>query len=940
MPRRPSAFLIAASLLALAVPAAPAFADDPFTGWSIPGSDVTPDPAVIYGTLENGMRYAIRKNAQPEGAAAVRLSFNFGSLAEAEDERGLAHFIEHMVFNGTTNVPEGEMVKMLERLGLAFGADTNASTGFDRTTYQLDLPVADKERLDAAFFLMRETASEVLFDPAAIDRERGVILGERRAREGVGIREITDQLGFFLPDTPYSRRLPIGAVKILESAEANSFRSLYQRYYRPENAVFVFVGDADPAEIEARIKATFGDWRGVGEAGAPMDQGRVDFARPFAVDTFVDPAASTNIEIDILRPYEDDPDTLAWRREAIVTNLAVSILNRRLAKLTSLPDTPITGASLSLSDLDGLVETAGINVSARDGAWAEALAVAEQELRRALTYGFTDDELALAVKSSAGSYRTAADRADSRTHAQLAAALLSAADDDSIVTTPAFRLSFFEQVAPTITAEEVSAELKRLFTGSAPLIHLSAKEDVAPEILQAAYESSIQLTVAESVAADTLTFAYDDWGAPTPIVSDHKDDLTGIRTLAFGNGVKLNIKTTDFEPGKVSFTVRMAGGHAAFPADKPGLGTVVGILSTAGGTGKHSLDELRTLTAGRPVRLGVGLSARDFTVGGTINPDDLDLQLKVAAAYLTDPGFRPEADNQWANLYPQISRQVLAKPESVAGSRLTAMLTGDDWRFGLPDETVLAQRSLAEAKDIWTALAKDAPIEIGIVGSVDEEAAIAAVAQSFGALPTRATSETFADRPVALQPQPAPVLLYHDGEADSSVIVTVWPTDDDDDVRTEATMDLLAAVMDLKMTEKLREELGATYSASVDSSMSSEYDGFGTFFVGSTVDPARIDEVEAAVDQAVAELRDAAVDTDLLARARNPIIEGIREGMKRNGSWIGVVDEAQSEPARIARLLGQEALYAGITAEEILAAARTYLTPEKKIVARILPRSK
>ncbi|MCY7398331.1 MAG: insulinase family protein, partial [Sphingomonas bacterium] len=271
-------FAIGVSFAALTLPAtAPALAQPAATSaWGLRVTDVVSDPAIRYGRLANGMRYAIRRNTTPKGTASVRLHFPFGSIGETEDERGLAHFIEHMAFNGTTNVPEGDMVKILERQGLAFGPDTNAATGFDSTTYKLDLPVTDKARIDTALFLMREVASEVKFDPAAVQRERGVIEGERRARDSFQLRYVTDLLNFQAPNTLYGKRLPIGTTPVITTAPAARIADLYRRYYRPENATLVIVGDVDPVALEAQVKAKFADWRGKGAAGVKLPRGSVD----------------------------------------------------------------------------------------------------------------------------------------------------------------------------------------------------------------------------------------------------------------------------------------------------------------------------------------------------------------------------------------------------------------------------------------------------------------------------------------------------------------------------------------------------------------------------------------------------------------------------------------------------------------------------------------
>jgi len=314
-------------------------------GWGVKLTDVTPDQSIRYGSLPNGMKYAIMRNATPKGAASVRLQFAFGSIGEAENERGLAHFIEHMAFNGSTHVPEGDMVKILERQGLKFGPDTNAVTGFDTTTYMLDLPRADAEHLDTAMFLFREVASELKLDPSAIDRERGVILGEERARDNFQLHQVVDMIGFQLPQTPYPNRIPIGLDTVLKTASADTIRNLYHRYYRPENATLVFVGEADPALVEAKIQKTFADWKDSGSAGAPLPRGRVDLSRPASFDTFIDPAVATTVNYTIARKWSDPADTLADRRQKIVEALATALFNRRIDKIAHAEGSPLIGGA-------------------------------------------------------------------------------------------------------------------------------------------------------------------------------------------------------------------------------------------------------------------------------------------------------------------------------------------------------------------------------------------------------------------------------------------------------------------------------------------------------------------------------------------------------------------------------------------------------------------
>lgn len=262
--------------VALAPPPTAAAQDaQPSQPWAQAASDIPADTAVRFGTLPNGMRYAIMKNATPPGQASLRLRIAAGSLMENEDQLGLAHFMEHMAFNGTTNVPENDLLRILERLGLAFGADTNAFTSFDQTAYTLELPRTNDETVDTSLRIMREQVSEALMKAEAIDEERGVIEGEERLRNTPGLRSTKAQLALLAPGQRLSNRLPIGDLSIIRSAPRERFVEFYNAYYRPERATMIAVGDFDVDQMEAKIKATFSDWKPKAADGPNPDLGNV-----------------------------------------------------------------------------------------------------------------------------------------------------------------------------------------------------------------------------------------------------------------------------------------------------------------------------------------------------------------------------------------------------------------------------------------------------------------------------------------------------------------------------------------------------------------------------------------------------------------------------------------------------------------------------------------
>ena len=923
---------------AAALPAPAPAAKHSTNGWGVPLTDVTPDPAVRYGTLPNGMKYAIMHNATPKGTASVRLQFDFGSIGEAENERGLAHFIEHMAFNGTTHVPEGEMVKILQRQGLAFGPDTNAVTGFDTTTYMLDLPKTDADHLDTALFLFREVASEVKFDPAAVDRERGVILGEERARDNFQLHQIIDAMNFEVPDTPYPKRLPIGVDAVLKTASADTIRNLYHRYYRPENATLVFVGDADPAVIEAKIKKTFADWKGVGAAGAPLPRGKIDLSRPAAFHIFVDPAVATMVNYTITRPWKDPADSLANRRDKVIEALATSMFNRRLQKLCDLPGSPLLGGSMMAGEQRDAGLVTGVGIAAKDGDWKDALTTAEQEVRRATEHGFTQAELKTQIADSTGALHTKAEQANTRTNPDLASVILSVEGRDKFVTTPKFNADEFDAVAKTVKLAEVNAAFRKLWTGSAPLIHVSSKQDIPTQQLAAAFDASKAVAVAAPKESAEQAFAYQSFGKPGTIASDTRIADLGVRTIRFANNVRLNIKKTDFEAGKVRFIVRLGDGLLDLPKDKPGLAPMMTMTSATAALKKNSAQELKDLFAGKVITLGAGVKDDAFVATGSTTPQDLALQMKVSAAYLLDPGFRPEAAGQWANAVPVIEKQLDAQPEAVAGVRLPIILASGDQRFGVPETAVLSKRNFDEARSALAPVIASAPIEITIVGDVDEKAAIAAVASSFGALPQRKLDEPVAAaaREVSFRTDRTPIVLRHDGPEDKALVESVWPTTDDSNYREVVGLGLLGDVLDLMLTDIVREKLGDSYGVSIQSNMSSAFKGYGYLAAAAVVAPDKADEVQKAIADAAAELRDKPVSADVLARARNPDLDKADRMLRDNGFWLSALARAQSEPERVDRVRKVKTTLQSITAGDLQRLAQKYLRADTVQQVRIV----
>ncbi len=432
--------------------AAEATSEAPTPVWAFEDSDVPVDTGYTFGQLPNGMRYIIRQNATPAGTALVRMRIDSGALEESDTERGLSHYLEHMAFNGSKGIPEGEMIKLLEREGLAFGADTNASTGFDAITYLLNLPRNDEALLGTALMLMRETASELTISQDAVERERGVILAERRDRAGFQQRNFEDNVAFLAPDARYGDRLPIGTIEVLEGATADQIRALYQRTYRPSNTVLVVVGDFPVEVVETAIRTRFADWAPATAPGEP-EAGPIDVTRKGMTDIHLDPALSESVTISRLGPWRDEPDTIANRQAAFLRGVGYGIINRRLARLTRSADAPFRGASFSSGDIFEEARITSLSVSSVDGEWKKGVLAATREVNQALTYGFTQAEVDEQLANIRTSLENGVKSAETRSNAVFAGAALALASDERVPTTPEWQLAEFERIAPEMTPQ-------------------------------------------------------------------------------------------------------------------------------------------------------------------------------------------------------------------------------------------------------------------------------------------------------------------------------------------------------------------------------------------------------------------------------------------------------------------------------------------------------
>ena len=940
---RLGALLLAAMALAIG----PAFAQTA-RPWAHEASDIAPDPAVRFGALPNGMRFALMPNALPAGAVSIRLSVEFGSLYEAEDEQGLAHFIEHMAFNGSRNVPEGEMVRILERLGLAFGADTNASTGQDFTTYALELPNASDALVDESLFLLREAASELTFDAGAIDRERGVVLSEWRRGDNFQRRRNDQQMRFLLPGARAVERMPIGKAEVLETARREQLISLYERYYRPERATLVMVGDFDVAEMEAKVRARFGDWVGRGEAGAEPDTSYMLGERGMEASVFAHKDGGDSIGVYSLMPYRELKDTGAQRRLDNLLMFGIGAFSRRLAPMANWEEAPFRSAGLTTGDMMETVDVAGGSVVVTPEGWKTGLQALETEWRRAIEHGFTREEIRAQVEALRTSQQNQAEREGTRQTGALAQALLSSIQNDTVFATPSSGLKRFETWAKGVTPEVVDAAFRKWMAPEHPLFFISTTDETPgmADAVIAAWRESAAVPVAPPEARARLVFAYTDFGKAGKVVKDTRIADIDTRILTFDNNVRLNIKHTDFSKNAVQVSVRVGQGLIDLPETPYGLGQLMAAFP-GGGLEKHSVDDLRAILQGRVVSARFGLYGTYFGGSYATTAADLELQLQVAAAYVMHPGYRQEAERRWRESIVLSWPRLDANAQAVWSTQGMRALMGGDTRFGSDPDDGAWQRSFVELRHWLTPVLQTGPIEIAVVGDVDEATVIRLVAKTFGAVPKRAEApvQFQLERPVAFRADRTPLVFTHAGEANQALAWVYWPVTDidaDKDQQAVRVLAVLAAIMRLKVTEALRETLGTSYSPVAGATASSLYRGYGYVNAGAEVKPEDVDEAIAAMRTIAADLRAGKVSEDEFSRAVTPALELLPQNATSNGYWLNLIAQAQGRPEMMERntLAAVEASVRAVTVAEVVAAANRYLTDANAQEARVVPKER
>lgn len=903
-------------------------------------SDLAADPAVETGELPNGVRYAVRSNPEPRGRASLRLVVAAGALHETEAQRGLAHFLEHMAFNGSAHYPPGTLIEFFQRMGMNFGGHTNAYTSFDRTVYKLELPDTKPETLAEGFRVLADFAGGLLLKPGEIDRERGVVLSEKLARDSADYRSAVAGYDFFFAGTLLPERLPIGLESVIKTADRPLFADFYDTWYRPERLAVVAIGDFPPEAVKKPLVELFSPLAARAPARPAPDYGApaprtdgVTFGHHHEAE-----ASATSVSIQVVLPPDLRPDTAEKRLRDLPLQLAYSMLNRRLSELAKAESAPFVRASASRDTFPAVFDGSGIDLVARPGQWAESLRVGENELRRALRFGFRGHELREAAAELRNALEQAVKTEPTRRSEDRTDALVDAFIEGVVPTTPAADLALLGPALAAVTPEDCHEALKAAWSSpQGRLVGVFGNTDLgdagtARAAIARAYSAAEAVEVSAPAERADTPWAYENFGPPGAVASRREVADLGVTQVVFANGVRLNLKRTDFEAGVIALRARVGAGKLIEPRDQPGLSFFAGASFTAGGLGKHSDDELRRILAGRNV--GVGLQVADDALAfvGQTTPADLALQLQLLAAYLSDPGYRPEAQLTARRFMEPYYARLATDPSGPLTLQVPKILASGDTRFGVPAREDALSRTLDELRAWLTPQLASGPIELALVGDLDVDAAVNAVAATLGALPAREPKPGYEDLRRVATAAPGDQEIKITSSVTKTILAYYWPTADARDASRVRRLNLLADIFSDRLRKVVREELGGSYSPGAGSAPSDTYRDYGFLLARVTLDPAEAGRVRPAILAAAADLAKNGVTEDELNRSRLPILTELRESARTNAYWLNsVLADAQERPERLDRARDRLADYEAITKADLDALAAAYLAPDRAI---------
>lgn len=901
------------------------------------------DPDIRTGQLDNGLKYIIRKNTKPEQRAELRLTLNAGAIQEDDDQQGLAHFVEHMAFNGSANFKKSELVDYLESIGTKFGPDLNAYTSFDETVYMLQVRTDSAEILDKGLLVLEDWAGGISFDDEEIDKERGVVESEWRSRLSANQRMFNEYLPVQYFGSRYAERLPIGKPEIIRNAPYATVKRFYKDWYRPDLMGVIIVGDVDVDQMEKEIKTRFSKLKNP-ENAREREYYDVPKHKETLVSIVTDKeAAFTNVTL-MYKHNHIPVKTMNDYRQSIVHRLYNGMLSSRLEELSQSATPPFnyayTGYSRDLGDIDAYSSYAMVP----EGGAGKGLAVLLEENERVLRHGFTPGELERQKSELLTNMERAFKEKDKTDSGRFAWRYVAHFVDGIAIPGIEDEYNFYKKYLPEIKLDEINALAKKWITEENRVVVITAPdkpgttiptENEVFDILEYVSDKDINPYV-DNVSDEPLMAKVP---AAAAVKQEKKLDNIGVTELVFENGLTVVLKPTDFKNDEILLNAYSPGGTSLYPdKDYPSASNAASIINNSG-IADFDLTQLQKKLTGKTLRISPYIGELYEGFNGSASPDDLETMLQLVHLYFTSPRKDSSALQSFVAKQSSIYKNLMSNPDYWFSDQVAKISYKNHPRRGFPTEGQLREIDLDRTFEIYNDRFADAgDFTFVLVGNFEVEKIKPLLATYLGSLPAIERKERFKNIGADYLPGKISKSLTK-GEAPKALVNIIYHGDFKWDAINRYNFDSMLDILRIKLRESMREDKGGVYGVSVRGNVSQYPIPKYSINISFNADPPMVDElIKTAQTDIKNATRDGADEKDI-TKVKETQRQARIKDLKENRFWSRSLQYAYQndvDPATI-QFEDYEKYIDSLNSEDIRKAASLYFDWNNMIQVTMLP---
>ena len=902
------------------------------------------DPNVKMGKLTNGLTYYIRKNARPEKKVELRLAVNAGSVLEDNDQRGLAHFMEHMNFNGSKNFPKNELVNYLQKIGVQFGADLNAYTGFDETVYILPIPTDDPANVEKGFTVLEDWAFNNLMDKSEIDKERGVVLEESRLSKGAQQRMLRQYFPKLFNGSKYAERLPIGTDSILKHFSYETLNRFYKQWYRPNLMAVIVVGDIDPAQMEKKIKAHFASYKNP-VPSLPRPALIPIKARTQPEAMVLTDEENTNTILQVFHSIRPSKKIKTWAdyRTDLVEDMVNSLINQRLQELTKKEDPPFvygfTGQQSFIRGYDAFITAAVLGNNTEK----EAMDALVAETQRARKFGFLPSEIERVKASLLNEAERAFAEKDKSQSAQLVQGYLNNFLQGTPVTGPENRYKFIKQVLPSISATEINAVAKKM-----PGMDNAFALLLAPEKMKDKLPSNAQL-LNDMVAATKQTVRpYEEKAVAEnlmdgklqagKITKESKNEKLGTTNLTLSNGVTITLKSTTFKNDQILMDAWRWGGYQRFPlSDKDNAKHAAEIVMEMG-VKDMSPTDLEKFLSGKTVEAMPYINDYEEGIQGSSSVKDFETFLQLVNLYFTQPRKDETLFKSFVTKNKGMLQFIKGNPQVFFQDTLMKIVYNNNpWVSGVPTEEEFNNLSADKALGIYKQIFGNADgMHFTLVGNLDSATAIPLLEKYLGSLPATPAEHRYKDNNIRPVKGVVEANIKKGKEA-KSLITFFWSGETEYNREESMALRALIDVLNITIIEKLREELGGMYSGGLGGSIQKRPYVHYTVSANIPTGPENVDKLTKALLEIIKKAQEKGVEQKDLDKVKETWKKHYRTQLQENTYWLEALSQAFIDQNNPENILDYEQKVNALTINDLQKAAQKFLPMNNYVKAVLYP---